>query len=46
MSGLHPAMLTVFLQALSEVWIDKALAIHGIILRTKKGRRTRRGGVS
>jgi hypothetical protein len=25
----HPAMLTVFLQALSDVWIDGALAIHG-----------------
>jgi hypothetical protein len=24
----HPAMLTVFLQALSDVWIDGALAIH------------------
>ena len=24
----HPAMLTVFLQALSDVWIDGSLAIH------------------
>jgi hypothetical protein len=25
----HPAMLTVFLQALSDVWIHGALASHG-----------------
>src|SRR5262249_53107894 len=30
----HPAMLTVFLQALSDVCVDGALAIHRIILRT------------
>jgi hypothetical protein len=29
-------MLTVFLQALSDVSIDGAFAIHGIILRTQK----------
>src|SRR5438309_429772 len=26
----HPAMLTVFLQALSDVCVDGALAIHGV----------------
>jgi hypothetical protein len=42
-----PAMLTVFLQALSDVWIDGALAIHGDHPpNAKNGRRTRRGGVS
>jgi hypothetical protein len=43
----HPAMLTVFLQALSDVYIDGALAIHGDHPpNAKNGRRTRRGGVS
>jgi hypothetical protein len=41
----HPAMLTVFLQALSDVWIDGALAIHwDHAPNAKNGRRTRRGG--
>jgi hypothetical protein len=43
----HPAMLTVFLQALSDVCVDGLLAIHGDHPpNAKNGRRTRRGGVS
>jgi hypothetical protein len=43
----HPAMLTVFLQALSDVYVDGPLAIHGDHPpNAKNGRRTRRGGVS
>src|SRR5215467_14603163 len=43
----HPAMLTVFLQALSDVCVDGLLAIHGDHPpNAKNGRRARRGGVS
>jgi hypothetical protein len=40
----HPAMLTVFLQALSDVCVDGPLAIHeDHPPNAKNGRRTRRG---
>jgi hypothetical protein len=43
----HPAKLTVFLQALSDVCVDGPLATHGDHPpNAKNGRRTRRGGVS